>query len=87
MGFLDNVLKVFVGDKSKKDLGDIQPYLEQVKSYEAALEKLSIDELRAKSDVFRNIIKEDQKEIQDEIDALIVAADKEEDIDKKRRYL
>ena len=83
MGFLDNVLKVFVGDKSKKDLGDIQPYVEEVKSHEAALEKLSIDELRAKSDVFRNIIKADQKEIQDEIDALIVAADKEEDIDKK----
>ena len=87
MGFLDNVLKVFVGDKSKKDLGDIQPYVEQVKSHEAALEKLSIDELRAKSDVFRNIIKEDQKEIQDEIDALIVAADKEEDIDKKEDTL
>ena len=58
-------------------------------SHEAALEKLSIDELRAKSDVFRNIIKADQKEIQDEIDALIVAADKEEDIDKKHllKYL
>ena len=28
MGFLDNVLKVFVGDKAKKDLGDIQPYVD-----------------------------------------------------------
>ena len=54
-----------------------------MKSHEAALEKLSIDELRAKSDEFRNIIKEDQKEIQDQIDALKIAADKEEDIDKK----
>ena len=83
MGFLDNVLKVFVGDKSKKDLGDIQPYVDQVKSHQAAIEKLSIDELRAKSNVFRSIIKADQKDIQDKIDALKIDADNEEDIDKK----
>ena len=82
MGFLDNVLKVFVGDKSKKDLGDIQPYVEEVKSHEAALEKLSIDELRAKSDVFRNIIKADQKEIQDEIEKINLNLSKIEKIKK-----
>ncbi|NND63745.1 MAG: preprotein translocase subunit SecA, partial [Flavobacteriaceae bacterium] len=44
---------------------------------------LSLDELRAKSDAFRKRIKEDQKEIQDQIDALLKDAEKEEDIDKK----
>ena len=83
MGFLDNVLKVFVGDKSKKDISDIQPYVDEIKSHEAAIEKLSLDELRAKSDSFRKRIKEDQKEVQEQIDALQKEADTMEDIDKK----
>ncbi|MDC8006265.1 preprotein translocase subunit SecA [Aureisphaera galaxeae] len=83
MGLLDNVLKVFVGDKSKKDIGEIQPYVDQVKKHESEIAALSIDELRAKSDYFRNRIKEDQKEVQAEIDALTEQAENEEDIDKK----
>ena len=83
MGFLDNVLKVFVGDKSKQDIGEIQPYVDKIKEHEAAIAKLSIDELRAKSDYFRSKIKEDQSEIQTQIDDLQKQADAEEDIDKK----
>ena len=48
MGILDSVLKVFVGDKSKKDIGQIQPLVNEVKKHEAVIEKLSHDELRAK---------------------------------------
>ncbi|MFT5103671.1 MAG: preprotein translocase subunit SecA [Candidatus Latescibacterota bacterium] len=83
MGFLDNVLKVFVGDKSKKDIGDIQPYVALIKQHEAAIEKLSLDELRAKSDFFRTKIKDDQKEIHDQIEQLQKDASIEEDIDLK----
>jgi preprotein translocase subunit SecA len=83
MGILDNILKVFVGDKSKKDIGEIQPYVDEIKKHEAALEKLSLDELRAKSDAFRAKIKEDQKPIQEQIDQLEQEAEAMEDIDKK----
>lgn len=83
MGFLDKLLKVFVGDKSRKDIGKIQPVVDQIKTFEAALEKLSHDELRAKSDYFRDEIKKAQAEIQAEIDALEKLADEEQDIDKK----
>ena len=83
MGFLDNVLKVFVGDKSKKDIGEIQPFVNEIKNHENALEKLSLDELRDKSYRFREIIKEDQKVIQQQIDQLQKEADVMEDIDKK----
>ncbi|RDK84789.1 preprotein translocase subunit SecA [Marinirhabdus gelatinilytica] len=83
MGFLDSVLKVFVGDKSKKDIGDIQPYVDRIKEQEASIAALSLDELRAKSDFFRSKIKEDQADIQKQIDDLQAEADKEEDIDKK----
>ncbi|HAT64963.1 MAG TPA: preprotein translocase subunit SecA, partial [Flavobacteriaceae bacterium] len=83
MGLLDNVLKVFVGDKSKKDIGEIQPIVNQIKKHEAEMAILSLDALRAKSDYFRKKIKDDQKEIQDQIDALLKDAEKEEDIDVK----
>lgn len=83
MGLLDNVLKVFVGDKSKKDIGDIQPLVKEIKKHEEIIANLSLDALRAKSDAFRNKIKEDQKEIQDQIDSLLKQAENEEDIDAK----
>lgn len=83
MGLLDNVLKVFVGDKSKKDIGEIQPIVNQIKKHEAEMATLSLDALRAKSEYFRKRIKDDQKEIQNQIDALLIDAEKEEDIDVK----
>ena len=83
MGFLDSVLKVFVGDKSKKDIGELQPLVNEIKKHESALEKLSLDELRSKTYRFREIIKEDQKGVQSQIDELQKEADLMEDIDKK----
>jgi len=83
MGLLDIVLKVFIGDKSKKDIGELQPVVDEIKTHEGAMESLTIDELRGKSDYFRNIIKEDLKEIQLQIDDLETQAKKEEDIDLK----
>ena len=64
MGILDSVLKIFVGDKSKQDLGQIQPLVEQIKKFEARTAALTLDELRAKSDAFRRRIKDDQKKIE-----------------------
>ena len=60
MGFLDSVLKVFVGDKSKQDLSVMQPLVQQIKQHESAMAGLSLNELRAKSEAFRAQIKADQ---------------------------
>lgn len=83
MGFLDTILKIFVGDKSKKDIKEIQPIIEQIKKVEPAISKLSLDELRAKSDEFRSIIQNAQKDIQTEIDTLQLEADATNNIDEK----
>ncbi len=83
MGILDGILKAFVGDKSKKDINVIQPIVDKIKTYEAALEKLSLDELRAKTQVFKERIKNDQKEVQNKIDELEQKAETVEDIDEK----
>jgi preprotein translocase subunit SecA len=53
MSFLDSVLKVFVGDKSKKDVKEIQPIVEKIKALEKEFEALSLDELREKTSILK----------------------------------
>ncbi|ARV07984.1 preprotein translocase subunit SecA [Polaribacter sp. SA4-10] len=85
MSILNSVIKLFVGDKQQKDLKILQPIVEDVKKFEAALAKLSHDELRAKTQEFKNKIKEATKEFNDKIIALEEEAktaniDRQEDI-------
>ncbi len=83
MGILDSVLKVFVGDKSKKDIKEIQPKVELIKQAGKALEGLSNDELRAKTLEFKNKIEEARKEINSKIEKLKEEANTIEDINRK----
>ena len=83
MSFLNSVLKVFVGDKSKQDVSALMPMVKQVHSFEAALEKISHDELRGKTLEFKSKIAEARKSIEDQIASLLDEADNTEDIDRK----
>ncbi len=83
MGFLDNVLKIFVGDKSKQDVGSIMPIVEEIKSHEAALEKLSIDSLREKTTEFKSRLAEALKENTVKVTELQAKAEATEDIDER----
>src|SRR5690625_1129290 len=83
MGFLDSILKVFVGDKAKKDIGAIQPIVNEIKKHETALQQLSHDELRAKSDYFRQEIIDAKADLQKQINELEEKSRQEQDIDKK----
>jgi len=82
MTFLDKVLKVFIGDKSKKDIGDIMPYVIKIKKHEEEISKLSLDELRARSDKFRQVLADSRKELQEEIKKLTEEANTSEDINR-----
>ncbi|MBT8313747.1 MAG: preprotein translocase subunit SecA, partial [Maribacter sp.] len=82
MSFINSVLKAFVGDKSKKDVKQLQPILNQIKSFETALEGLSLDELRAKTSEFKHRIKEDRQELDDKIAELTEQVHTSTDIDK-----
>ena len=53
----NNILKSLFGDKSSRDMKLIQPLVEEVKAFTPQIEKLSNDELRARS-------KELQKQVQ-----------------------
>ncbi len=83
MSFLNSVLKVFVGDKSKQDVKAIYPIVNQVKTFEAALEALSHDELRGKTDEFKGKIADATKSINEQIANLLEEAENTEDIDRR----
>ncbi len=83
MGILDSILKTFVGDKSKKDIKEIQPRVELIKQAAKAIEGLSNDELRAKTIEFKNKINEARAAINDKIEQLKEEANTAEDIDRK----
>jgi len=70
MSIINSVLKVFVGDKKKKDLKILQPIVEEVKTFESAISALSLDELRDKTNQFKAQIKDAIKPFNDKIDAL-----------------
>jgi len=83
MSFLNSVLKVFVGDKSKQDIKAITPILNQIKTFEDAIGSLSHDELRGKTDEFKATIAEAIKPINEKIENLLKEAENTEDIDKR----
>ncbi len=83
MSILNSVLKIFVGDKSEKDVKKVQPIVEQIKKAELELEKLSLDELRQKTIDFKAQIKEATAKIEENIEKLKAEAESSEDIDRK----
>ncbi|OEK08827.1 preprotein translocase subunit SecA [Flavivirga aquatica] len=83
MSFLNSVLKVFVGDKSKQDVKAITPIVNKIKALESAIANLSHDELRAKTTEFKATIAEAIKPINDNIAKLLEEAENTEDIDRR----
>ena len=83
MSFINSILKVFVGDKSKQDVKAIMPVVNEIKSFESQLEGLSHDELRAKTSHFKSLIAEARAPFNNEIDDLKAKAVATEDIDER----
>ncbi len=82
MSILNSVIKLFVGDKQQKDLKILQPVIADVNKFEATISALTNDELRGKTQAFKNIINEATKEFNDKIAALEIEA-KSTDIDRQ----
>ncbi len=83
MSFLNSVLKAFVGDKAKKDIKEIQPLVDQIKSHEKAMEALSHDQLRQKTLDFKAKIQEGRRSFDEQIATLKEEIETSEDIDRK----
>ena len=85
MGILNSILKVFVGDKSKKDLKEISPFISEINLKKDEYLKLSNDELRNKTQYFKDEIKKLKQPFQDDIDKLKNNIDQEINIDEKEK--
>ena len=85
MSIVNNLLKLFVGDKTKKDLKSILPLVDAVKSHETAFGQLSHDELRAKTVEFKERIKAARAQFDQEIEEHKASIKALEDIDERER--
>jgi preprotein translocase subunit SecA len=83
MSFINNILKVFVGDKSQKDVKATQPYINKIKALEPTMMALSNDELRAKTVEFKEKIKQARSKQDAEIAAKKTEAENTSDIDQR----
>ncbi|MCV6628319.1 MAG: preprotein translocase subunit SecA [Flavobacteriaceae bacterium] len=82
MSFINSVLKIFVGEKSKKDVQELQPILDAIKTEENQLSNLSHDDLRAKTLEFKNQIKANRTTIDQEIAKIKEEISQSKDMDK-----
>lgn len=86
MSFINSLIKIFIGDKVKKDLKEIQPIVEKIKSYQSQFEQLSNDELRAKTIEFKERIAQVRSQYEVKIQDLKQQIDTTESIDKKEDF-
>jgi len=67
---VNKVLNKVFGNKSEKDIRELNPKVEEINQHFASLASLSDDELRNKTAQFRERIANDTKELTEQIDAL-----------------
>ena len=80
---LGKILKLFVGDKSKKDLKLINPIIEKIHSFEQEMNGLSNDELRDQTLIFKKEIHNTTSDINLEIERIKNEINDINDFDKK----
>jgi preprotein translocase subunit SecA len=85
MNILNSVIKLFVGDKQQKDLKMLQPIVQNTRAFELTISALSNDELRAKTQEFKDKIalatkQIDQKTATLEEEAKNASIDRQEEI-------
>jgi len=83
MSILKNILKTFIGDKTKKDLSTITPLVKEINTHQEKFESLSHDALRQKTLDFKKQLEEGKKEFIQEIEKLQKEVEANSDIDAK----
>jgi len=70
VSILNSILKVFLGDKSGKDLKKITPLVHKINEHFIGLEKISNNDLRDKTNSFKKKIIDNTSEVKNKIDDL-----------------
>nr|AOE09214.1 preprotein translocase subunit SecA [uncultured bacterium]CBL87356.1 protein translocase, SecA subunit [uncultured Flavobacteriia bacterium] len=85
MGFLNNILKIFLGNKSKKDLKSLYPIVSKINSYSDSFSKISNNELRQKTRSFKLAISKIKDPFIEKISLLKNQISSVNDIDEKEK--
>ena len=83
MGLLNSVLKVFVGDKTKKDLAVILPIISEINKHFDSYNSLTNDQLRNKTGGFKDLLNKNLNEIESRVKRLKEELNRIDDIDQK----
>ena len=67
MSFFNNILKVFLGDKSKKDLKKFQPIVEKINLEYKKIQSLSNNDLRKITSLLKKKIKKSRQNEDEQI--------------------
>jgi len=85
-----NLLKKVVGDPSEKFIKQIQPIVDEINALEPEIQRLSDEELRAQTDLFRQKIQEETASRRQELEELrseLKEAEDPSDIDRLKRQI
>ena len=86
MSLINSLLNVFVGDKSKKDLKEVESIVKDILSSENEISSLNNDELRNKTIEFKEIIHSVRKPFNDKINGLKEKITSSNNIDDKENF-
>ena len=83
MGLLNSILKIFVGNKAKKDLSKIYPIVNQINSFYKSYNSMSNDNLRDKTNEFKERIVNQTNDLKQEIKNIEIEIQKTDDLNQK----
>ncbi|MDQ1332368.1 MAG: preprotein translocase subunit SecA, partial [Bacteroidota bacterium] len=83
MSLINNMLGLFLGNKYERDMKEITPYVDRIKTEFEKLKDLSNDQLRDKTAEVKKVIHDHILEDENEIRSLKEKAENEEDVYKK----
>ena len=87
MSIVNSLLKVFLGDKSGKDLKKLTPLVDEINKHFIGMSSLSNDELRGKTDNFKQIISDKTSELVSSIKKLNeTIANESSNIEKEKLF-
>ena len=86
MSFINSILNVFVGSKSKKDLKEVEGIVKEILSYEKEFSNLSHDELREKTIYFKSLIEQTRASFNQDIKTLNKKIQSSTNIDEKDNF-
>lgn len=86
MSLINSLLNIFVGDKSKKDLKEVESIVKDILGYENEMSLLNNDALRNKTIEFKEIIHSVRKPFDDEINRLKEKINSSTNIDDNEKF-